>query len=214
MGVHVLMGSAANKPSYETSQYNQGLLTYALLEGLKLNRDDNVGVSDLFSYAANRVPQLAGAIGLGGIQRPEIAQPYGGQPFPIARMTVVEREAIQLSQARPLVMRPRLVNPDDFDDTELEDAFIKALEGAQRPSARGAGSAPLIYLDKNELPSAYKPQGECRYTGDTVTVMLRLLRDKKKVGELTVTGDKRNLPALAQKLVQELAAALSNLRSV
>ena len=33
-GTHVLMGSTADAPSYEASQFGQGLLTYALLEGM------------------------------------------------------------------------------------------------------------------------------------------------------------------------------------
>jgi uncharacterized caspase-like protein len=33
-GLYVLMGSAPDAMSYEANQYNQGLLTYALLEGM------------------------------------------------------------------------------------------------------------------------------------------------------------------------------------
>ena len=42
-GSHILMGSAADAVSYEASQYGQGLLTYALLKGMKgpaLNNDE------------------------------------------------------------------------------------------------------------------------------------------------------------------------------
>ena len=51
IGFHILMGAAADKVSYEASQYNQGLLTYALREGMKgaaLREDNFVDVSKLF----------------------------------------------------------------------------------------------------------------------------------------------------------------------
>src|SRR5206468_9197244 len=77
-GFHVLMGSAADKVSYEASQYQQGLLTYALLQGMRgaaLREDAYVDISALFQYAQDQVPQLAQHIG--GIQRPEIMASRG-----------------------------------------------------------------------------------------------------------------------------------------
>src|SRR5205823_7095414 len=77
-GFHVLMGCAADKVSYEATQYAQGLLTYSLLESMKgaaLRDDEFVDISKLFQYAADRVPQLAQHIG--GIQKPMIFAPRG-----------------------------------------------------------------------------------------------------------------------------------------
>src|SRR5947207_10293078 len=75
-GSYILMGSAADAVSYEASQYGQGLLTYALLKGLKgaaLNNDEFIDISKLFHYAQDEVKQLAENIG--GIQRPIIFSP-------------------------------------------------------------------------------------------------------------------------------------------
>ncbi len=81
-GFHILMGCSADADSYESSQYGQGLLTYALLEGMQTTkglRKDSEGfredVQALFQYAKDRVPQLAESIG--GIQEPRIAAPQG-----------------------------------------------------------------------------------------------------------------------------------------
>ena len=75
-GSYILMGSAADAVSYEASQYGQGLLTYALLKGMKgaaLRNDEFVDVSKLFQYAREEVEQMAKNIG--GIQRPIIFAP-------------------------------------------------------------------------------------------------------------------------------------------
>ena len=75
-GFHILMGSAADAVSYEASQYGQGLLTYALLQGMKSGealQEGQVDVTRLFQYAADRVPRLAQHVG--GVQRPEIRAP-------------------------------------------------------------------------------------------------------------------------------------------
>jgi hypothetical protein len=77
-GFHVLMGCAADRVSYEASQYAQGLLTYSLLEGMRgaaLRRGEYEDVSKLFQYAADRVPELAR--GIGGVQKPRVAAPRG-----------------------------------------------------------------------------------------------------------------------------------------
>ncbi len=75
-GSYILMGSTADAVSYEASQYGQGLLTYALLKGMKgpaLRNDEFVDVSKLFQFAREEVEQLAQNVG--GIQKPIIFAP-------------------------------------------------------------------------------------------------------------------------------------------
>lgn len=77
-GIYVLMGSAADAPSYEATQYGQGLLTYALLQGMRgaaLHDDGLVDVARLFGHATDQVPLLARSVG--GIQSPIISAPKG-----------------------------------------------------------------------------------------------------------------------------------------
>lgn len=79
-GIHILAGCAADRVSYETTTYAQGLLTYSLLAGMRgaaLREEQFVDVGHLFNYAADQVPELAK--GIGGIQRPILAVPRGGE---------------------------------------------------------------------------------------------------------------------------------------
>ena len=68
-GMFVLSGSASDKVSYEASEYGQGLLTYALLQGmlgLATRKDakgqETIDVMKLFQYARDQVPELAKSI--------------------------------------------------------------------------------------------------------------------------------------------------------
>lgn len=215
MGFHILMGAAADKPSYETSQFNQGLLTYALLEGVKfgaVNDKRIVNVSEWFQYARSRVPKLAESIGNVNIQTPQIAAPQG-ETFPLLQMTENESELIRLEQERPIIMRPRLVNAEDFDDVELEKLLIRHLKEASQPVKRGDAtrSSQVVFLETWELPSAIKPSGSYKYDGEQVTVSLRLLRDKQTVGTVTVVSQKNDLRGLGEKLITELIAAIAKL---
>jgi WD40 repeat protein/uncharacterized caspase-like protein len=213
-GFHVLMGSAADKPSYETSQYSQGLLTYALLEGIKFAavKNEIVEVSDLFQYARTRVPVLARSTGIGGIQTPQMMAP-NAESFPVVRMTGMEQEAIKLEQARSLVLRPRLVNRDQPMDDELELAWRRQLRELSEPATRGqpAREQLLVYLDDGELPSAIKPGGTYQVVGQQIKVSISLIRNKQAVGSFEVIWNKDDLGGLVNKISAELIEALKRI---
>jgi len=105
-GSHVLMGSAADKVSYEASRYGQGLLTYSLLLGMRgeaLDEGGRLDVAKWFRTAQLRVPEFAQ--GIGGIQHPVISSP-SGQTFPIGLFTPVDRGQIQPARTAGQGIRP------------------------------------------------------------------------------------------------------------
>jgi len=215
---HILMGSAANKPSYETSQFNQGLLTRALLEGIQygaVNRDRVVNVNELFQFARKRVEELAESIGNRYIQTPQLSSPEGDN-LPLLLMSQEDAAAIRLEQARPFVMRPRLVNLDNRRDLEIEKRLIQRLRAFNQlgqPGQRGAAgrTALLIYLEDVELPIAITPNGDYKYEGEQITVNLDLLRNDQTVGTLTIVGARNDLNGLVEKIIAELGVALGKL---
>jgi hypothetical protein len=216
VGFHVLMGSAADAVSYEASRYNQGLLTYALLEGMHgktlgdgtsaLREQKFVDVVKWFTFAENRVPELAESIG--GIQRPQIASPEGGD-FDMGELTS-ELANLPLALQLPQILRPKLADedsPDLFDTLGLERVLRTKLNEASRPSARGAGT--LAFVDATELPGAIAAGGRYKVEGDKVHVTLGLRRDGKTLGApLQIEGDKNDLPALAERIIQAINAAI------
>jgi Caspase domain len=127
IGFHILMGCAADKVSYEATKFGQGLLTYALLEGMRgaglreRGIDKVVDVQTLFDYATETVPKLAQ--GINGIQEPRIAAPENSTSFWIGRLTLDDMKAIPIANPQPIILKPMLMNVSEMvDNLELVSA--------------------------------------------------------------------------------------------
>lgn len=209
-GVFLLMGCSADRVSYESGEYGQGLLTYALLFGMrgaalkKRTEGEFVDVLTLFRAAADEVPRLA--VGIGGVQRPLVSVGEGGS-FDIGRLTAEDRAKVPLATKKPLVMRPLLLNRDeDEDDLKLGMALARRLAQA---SAAGRGRSPtLVYVPLAEdFPGAVRVSGSYTVRGDEVQLRLLLKRDGKQIARLNVSGKKGKLDELAAELVGKIVGA-------
>ncbi len=206
-GFFVLMGSASNSVSWEASAYGQGLLTYALLTKMKSadpNKDETeVDVADLFRFAADTVPQLA--LGLGGVQQPEIIIPQGSASFPIGLLSVKDKKDIPLQMKKPIVLSPRLLDREDgTDELDLTRALSKGLDQETYTRAKGSTfESEIVYVEASELPGAYVPTGTYVVQGETVKVDLVLSRDGVKT-RFSVSGSKDNLPELVTTIVTRI----------
>ena len=94
-GMFIVSGCAADKVSFEASQYGQGLLTYAILDAMKGKavKGKNVDVFTIMNYARETVPNLAK--GIGGIQTPQLLIPRGGS-FDIGILNEEDKSAIPI----------------------------------------------------------------------------------------------------------------------
>lgn len=204
-GMFILTGSAADKVSYEASQYGQGLLTYSLLQGmsgLALTDDKRVDVMTLFQYSRDKVPELAK--GIGGIQTPVLAFPAGGASFDIGIVT--PQVKIPLAQVKPVFIRNNFTNEVSFaDDLKL----TKALENYFREiTARGA-EADLIFVDVSEYENAYSIKGRYTVSGEAVQVRGRLFKGETTIGsEFQVTGKKNDLQGLVEGIVDKVSVMI------
>ncbi|MCU1267895.1 MAG: (Myosin heavy-chain) kinase [Acidobacteria bacterium] len=210
-GFHVLMGSAADAVSYEATQYGQGLLTYSLLQGIKsgeaLEEGGRIDVSRLFQYAANKVPQLARNIG--GIQRPEIRSPSGdSKSFAFGLISsVADKKEIPLETPKPLILRPVLQNQKlGYDNLKLTPLLRDALREESYATVRGRDAAPLVFVDAEEMPDAIIPSGNYTIEGDTIRVILNLIRNDEVFKSVTIEGRRTDLPGLVKKLVTQFTA--------
>ena len=202
-GMFILTGSAADKVSYEASEFGQGLLTYTLLQGmsgLALSEDKRVDVMTLFQYARDQVPDLAK--GIGGIQTPVLAFPSSGASFDIG--LVDEPGLIQLESARPVFIRND-ISDDSFGDPlqltkHLEDYF-------RQQTAKGA-QAELIYVDVREYQNAYSIRGRYHINGNDVELEAGLLKGGVLKGKFVVKGKKDAVPELVEKILEEVSGLL------
>jgi WD40 repeat protein/uncharacterized caspase-like protein len=191
-GSHILMGSAADKVSYEASRYGDGLLTYALLQGMHgeaLDKGNQVDVVTLFNFVSRRVVELAS--GIGGIQHPLVSS--GGQSFDIGLLSDEDKRAIPLANPKPQLMQVRCHDDQDGDSLGLAQRVRDLLKESSQPMTRGsAGSEPaLAYSDDvpDGIPSAMSPRVTYQVQGGKLEATIRLYRDKTKVSEDTLTLD-------------------------
>jgi len=221
-GFYVLMGSAANAASYEASQFGQGLLTYALLKGMKgaaLRDGRFVDVSLLFDKAADDVPRLAA--GIGGIQKPRIAMPRrigcaegancdSGASFDIGELSAEDREAIPLATNRPVVSRPVFLNTQlHRDNLRLGEAIRDRLRNVSEGWPAGTpGSPDLIYVDQDEFPGAVSPTGDYTVQGDRIGVTVVLTKDGQELGHFGVPGAADKIAELSAGIVAQIMRAL------
>ena len=204
-GTYILAGSAADAVSYEASVYGQGLLTYSLLFGMKgaaLREDKYVDVMGLFQFCADNVPKLAENIG--GIQRPEVRVPYGGQSFDIGLATEETRNRIELPSPKPLFVRSSFQNDDTFnDDLRLSDEINT---GLKEYSFTREGKVDLIYVDAVRYSEAYSLKGRYKKMQNGYSVDVRLFKGDNFIKKFDVTGEKQELPVLIIDLSREFLA--------
>ena len=204
-GFYVLAGSAADAVSYETSVYGQGLLTYALLKGMRgasLRRegsDEFVDVEQWLGYAVEQVPVLAKDIR--GIQQPfyrGIGSKTEQRSFDIGRVTEAVKAQIHIADPKPVLLVRSFQEDTQFEDVlglqnKVEGALITL-------SARGT-DAPVLYMEAKDYPGAYTLNGRYRVEGESITVNCKVFRATVVVGEFVVKGEKNKLPELAEQIL-------------
>lgn len=198
-GMFVLAGSAADKVSYEASQYGQGLLTFSLLQGmsgLALRGGQYIDVMNLFQYARDKVPELAEAIG--GIQTPMLAFPLGGESFDVG--LVNEQVQIPVARVKPVFIRNNFQEVNAFDDVlnlgrHLED-YLREI------TAKGA-RASLIYVDVPEYQDAYSIKGLYELKKEKVFLRAKLFRGRQPLGDIKAEGQGQQLDALVEEVLEQ-----------
>ena len=218
VGHHVLMGSMATAASYEASRYDQGLLTYALLEGIKgraLREGKFVDVLALFHYAVERVPELAKNIN--GVQKPLIATPktlglkaptgaVQSDSFDIGEVTEANWAQIpgaaELPQVRLTLINEKQENSVGPDRLGVQEALRIALQELSNADS-------FVLLDDADPPGTIAIGGRYSERNGTVTARLILRRAGNPLGEpIEVTGS--SVPALVKQLAAKISVAVKS----
>lgn len=186
-GFHILAGAAAGNPSWEASPFSQGLLTYALLFGMRggaLDAERFVDVLKLFEFAATEVPVLARRIR--GVQRPLHSSPGGGTSFPIGRVLLEDAAHIPLQEERAVFVRARLQHATRFrDNLHLSQLVNARLQRLSAPD-EATGRSPIVFVDDESFPGAIEIAGQYRDDGKLSVI---LYRDEAEVNRLSVEID-------------------------
>ncbi|KYG09342.1 hypothetical protein BE21_01660 [Sorangium cellulosum] len=206
MGLYVLAGAAAGAVSYEASRYAQGLLTYALLFGMRgpaLREGRFVDVHLWLTHAIDQVPRLAAR--LGGVQRPLLAVPRGGATFDVGAIEPAERGRIPLAIELPLLVRAGFQDEDEMVDTlglgELVDEALRDLSAS-------ASEASFVFVEVDTLPGACKIVGRYRVERDAVAAAARLVRGRDRLVEFAFQGRAGAAGELARAIAEKASSAL------
>lgn len=196
-GMFILTGSASDKVSFEASRFGQSLLTYSLLSGIQgqaLREGEFVDVLGLFRHSAEQVPELASYIG--GIQKPILAVPYGGQSFDIGR--VDETVKIELASIKPVFIRSNF--QDEFEYADIL-GFSDKIDAQFRDLAIRAKSTEVLFVDVSNYPDAYSIKGRYSREGKTVLVTSRVFRDRESIGSFELENDEDSIADLIDELI-------------
>jgi len=208
-GTIILMGSAADKYSYEAPRYSEGLLTYALLNGMRgrsIEEGSQLNVTHWFQNASQDVPQLAQS--LGRIQNPRIAAPTGMMGFPVALLDPADQAKVPLAAIKPELIHLSCHDDHDHDPLGLGPAVREQLREISHPSARGQGTEPPIVYndDMTEGPAdTLTPKIVYSVNGTMVSLTLRIDQADNTLKEekLNLSSDDKNTlaGAIAAKFV-------------
>jgi uncharacterized caspase-like protein len=195
-GLFVLAGSAADAVSYEASRYGQGLLTYALLYGMRgpaLRDGALVDVAALYGYAVEAVPDLAR--GISGIQQPVLAA--GGSTFTIGAITPETAARIPVAAPLSVVEPSSLQDNEEMDDVlglgAKVDAVLRDLAAVQ--------PAPFVFVAGTGMPDALRLAGRySRLADGSIRVTARLFRDHARVSDRVMRGGE--IDTLARRIAE------------
>lgn len=204
-GYYILAGSAADAVSYETSIYGQGLLTYALLKGMrgaalrKDEREEYIDVVKLLQYAVDEVPLLAN--GIGGIQQPLYRSPSAQQSYDIGQMTEREKGQVTIAEPKPIFTPAVFIDQDRKRDVHR----IAEMVNAELMRSNSAGNrARFLYTEGMNYPGSYNISGLYRTIDNTIQLELVLYRNDKILGqEVKITGNPHDINNLARLIVEQ-----------
>jgi hypothetical protein len=206
-GTIILMGSAADKVSYEASKYGQGLLTYALLEGMKgrsIEDGSRLNVSHWFQNASEDVTQLAQSIG--GIQKPVIAAP-SGTGFPVALLDPADQARIPLAAIKRQLLHLSCHDDHDHDPLSLAAVVREQLREISHPSVRGGEKdSPIVYNDDmTDGPAdSLTPKIVYSVSGTMVNLTLRIDQSDNTLKEEQLNLSSADKNALASAVAVKL----------
>jgi WD40 repeat protein len=207
-GTYILMGSATDRSSYESDRFRHGLLTYALLHGMKgdaLLDGERLEAAHWFETAIPAVQKYAAMIGRD--QRPQEAVPTAVGGVPIGFFTESVRAQIALPDLAPTILKLTLCFEESAGSGPLRDPLkltplirseLRALTNSEsRDSA-------VTYDDNNteSFPGALTPQIRYRAEGTQLKLTITLLQDETTSLQTTLNVPTTDVSAHTKQIAE------------
>ncbi|MBX3148941.1 caspase family protein [Candidatus Obscuribacterales bacterium] len=213
-GFHVLMGCSGDRVSYEASKYGQGLLTHALLSGMRgaglkdWKADKVVDVQTLFEYAVETVPKLAQ--GLSGQQEPRLAIPENSTSFWFGKLTQDDMSAIPIENSQKVILKPMFLNrKEGIDDLNLTLSVTQ--ECTSFATSRGGESegAGGLFVPVEHMAGGFRPTGTYTIENGMVSLELVISRDGEKLHSSTITQSQDSIAAAVAKYIRDFVTTFA-----
>ncbi|KXX67306.1 caspase family protein [Flammeovirga sp. SJP92] len=193
-GMYLLAGSAADKVSYESTMYGQGLLTYAILDYLKrgtLRKGEFLDVQMMFGNAVDEVPRLAERFGAS--QQPEMRIPEGGDSFDIGRVTDEVKNGIDISTALSRISSSDIEEDSSWVDHEglskaIDERLLRLSEGLN------SGYNYFTFSPFAKGVDVYQVKGRYSVVNDSISLTMKIVEGKsEKYHKVYLAKEKESL---------------------
>ncbi|NLR92599.1 hypothetical protein HGP29_15380 [Flammeovirga sp. SR4] len=178
-GMYLLAGAAADKVSYESTMYGQGLLTYSILDYLKsgdLRQGEFLDVQRMFGNSVDEVPRLAERFG--AMQQPEMRIPTGGDSFDIGRVTDNVRDNIVLYSTLSRITGSQFEDGQSWlDPLELTKKIDKAL--LAQSEGKNTGYNSFTFTPNANGSDVYQLRGKYVSSGSGTRLMVKIISDNE-----------------------------------
>ncbi len=175
-GTYILTASSSEQNGYESNLYNQGILTYCLLSGIKLGEGlkDNkyIDVTKWFNTTANNVKMMA--LELGKIQEPRL---LGNASFNIGLVDKDVVDNIKLSIRKKVFRRSSFVSDGPIPSDNLLEMSSHVDKALNQVSARGKES-PLSFIPDTKFADQFSIVGNYHVAGNDLNIKCYLLKGK------------------------------------
>ena len=201
-GMYVLAGSAANKSSYEASNYGHGLLTYSLINGMlsvAAKHNGDVELGDLFAFVEDDVERLAKNINRE--QRPEVIK---AESYPIG---IIDKDTdIKMPVELPVFVRVSMMddkkNKDLLSLSKVVNAELERLSATRAPA--------LVFWDVESYEGKYYYiGGQYQSVEGKITGNVSLYLQDTELTNFPISGSVDALGKLAKDLVFEVQEYLA-----
>lgn len=212
-GTYVLSASSAEQSGFESSLYNQGILTYCLLSGIKLGEGlkDNkyIDVTKWFNAAANNVKLMARE--LGKSQDPRL---LGNASFNVGLVDKEVLDGIKLSVRKNVFKRSNFVK-EGLIPSDNQLGLSLAVDKLLNEVSVSGNESLMTFIPDNRLPDAYSIVGNYQVTGNHINVKVYVLKGDKEdepLQQFSLTGQVDKKEELAQQIVDEVKKYIGSIK--
>lgn len=166
-GMVVLAGSAANASSYMASRYNQSLLTYGLLAGLKgggLGKGGEIKMRPLFDFAVDFVQKIAEENNL-----KQTPQTIGHNDITVGKVGRDDIDMIPFEIEKPVIS---YININNSLPPKTDNLCISAMIEEMLYKMVQSDNNNFIYIHKNNFPNSFQLSGDYTKKQDIIELDL------------------------------------------